>query len=87
MGAVELLSLTSPEAQAIAKVMRKIDHLRPQLADRAVVYRADRDGMDTIFILDQRDFSEYAPDASGHSGSCRFVNAQLEARYTQTNDA
>ena len=31
----------------------------PQLADATLVYLADRDGIDTIFTLDQRDFSVY----------------------------
>ena len=33
--------------------------IRPQLADAALVYLAEREGIDTIFTLDQRDFSVY----------------------------
>lgn len=58
-GFVELLALTSLEAKAIAEVMKKYEDLRPQLADAALVYLADRHGIDTIFTLDQRDFSVY----------------------------
>jgi predicted nucleic acid-binding protein len=58
-GFVELLPLASPEATAIAEVMKKYADIRPQLADAALVYLADRDGIDTIFTLDQRDFSVY----------------------------
>jgi len=58
-GFVELLPLASLEATAIAAVMKKYADIRPQLADAALVYLADRDGIDTIFTLDQRDFSVY----------------------------
>ena len=58
-GFVELLPLASLEAPAIAAVMKKYADIRPQLADAALVYLADREGIDTIFTLDQRDFSVY----------------------------
>jgi uncharacterized protein len=58
-GFVELLPLSSLEAKGLAEVMRKYASLTPQLADAALVYLADRDGIDTIFTLDRRDFSIY----------------------------
>lgn len=58
-GFLELLSLTGSEGTAIAEVMKKYADIRPQLADAALVYLAERDGIDTIFTLDQRDFSVY----------------------------
>ena len=58
-GFVELLPLGSTEAKAIADVMKRYENIRPQLADATLVYLADRDGIDTIFTLDQRDFSVY----------------------------
>ena len=58
-GFVEVLPLTSMEAKGIAAVMKKYESSRPQLADAALVYLADRDGIDTIFTLDRRDFSVY----------------------------
>jgi predicted nucleic acid-binding protein len=58
-GFVELLPLASTEAKAIADVMKRYENIRPQLADATLVYLADRDGIDTIFTLDQRDFSLY----------------------------
>ena len=58
-GFVELLPLASLEAKAIADVMKKYEGIRAQLADTALVYLASRDGIDTIFTLDQRDFSVY----------------------------
>ena len=58
-GFVELLPLASLEAPAIAAVMKKYADIHPQPADAALVYLADRDGIDTIFTLAQRDFSVY----------------------------
>ena len=51
--------LTGLEAKVIADVMKKYQDIRPQLADAALVYLAGRDGIDTIFTLDQRDFAVY----------------------------
>jgi predicted nucleic acid-binding protein len=62
-GFLELLSLSGRESRAIAEVMKKYANVRPQLADAALVYLAVRDGIDTIFTLDRRDFSVYR---SGH---------------------
>ncbi len=58
-GFLELLPLASMEAKAIAAVMKKYEDIRPQLADAALVYLAERDGIDTVFTLDRRDFSVY----------------------------
>jgi len=58
-GFLELLPLTSLEAKGIADVMRKYESIHPQLADAALVYLANRDGIDTIFTLDRRDFSVF----------------------------
>jgi predicted nucleic acid-binding protein len=58
-GFVELLPLASTDAKAIADVMKRYENIRPQLPDATLVYLADRDGIDTIFTLDQRDFSVY----------------------------
>jgi predicted nucleic acid-binding protein len=58
-GFVELLPLASLEAEGVAAVIKKYEDLRPQLADACLVYLANRDGIDTIFTLDRRDFGVY----------------------------
>jgi uncharacterized protein len=58
-GFLEILPLAGAEARAIAEVMREYQSIRPQLADAALVYLADREGIDTIFTLDRRDFGVY----------------------------
>ncbi len=58
-GFLELLPIQSAEAAEIGKMMEKYRNIRPQLADAALVYLAERDGFDVIFTLDQRDFSVY----------------------------
>jgi predicted nucleic acid-binding protein len=58
-GFLELLPLQSAEAAEIGKLMEKYRNIRPQLADAALFYLAERDGFDVIFTLDRRDFSVY----------------------------
>ena len=58
-GFLELLPLTTADAKPIAAILKKYRDIRIQLADAALVHLATRDGLDTIFTLDQRDFSVY----------------------------
>jgi uncharacterized protein len=58
-GLLEFLALQSAESGQIAKLMEQYKDLRPQLADAALVYLAERDDFDLIFTLDRRDFSVY----------------------------
>jgi predicted nucleic acid-binding protein len=58
---VELLPLGGADAQGIAAIMQLYADIRPQLADATLVYLAVREGIETIFTLDQRDFSIYRP--------------------------
>jgi predicted nucleic acid-binding protein len=58
-GFLELLPVQSAEAAEIGRVIEKYRNIRPQLADAALVYLAERDGFDVIFTLDRRDFSVY----------------------------
>ena len=56
-GFLELLPLTTDDAMPIASLMKKYCDIRIQLADAALLRLAARDHLDTIFTLDQRDFS------------------------------
>lgn len=58
-GFLELLPIESREAVEIAKLMEKHRNIRPQLADAALVYLAERDSFDVIFTIDRRDFTVY----------------------------
>jgi predicted nucleic acid-binding protein len=58
-GFLELLPVESAEAAEIGKLIEKYRNIRPQLADAALVYLAERDGFDVIFTLDRRDFSVF----------------------------
>jgi predicted nucleic acid-binding protein len=69
-GFLELLPLAGAEASAIAEVMKEYEDIRPQLADAALVYLANREGIDTIFTLDRRDFAVYR---FGHKRAFRIV--------------
>lgn len=56
---IELLPLPGAEAANVAALMKRYEDMRPQLADATLVHLAHREGIDTIFTLDQRDFSIY----------------------------
>ncbi len=56
-GFLELLPLTSEDTTPIASILKKYGDVGLQLADAALVHLAMRDGLDTIFTLDRRDFS------------------------------
>jgi predicted nucleic acid-binding protein len=58
-GFLALLPLAGADAKPIAELMRRYQDIHPQLADAALVYLADREGIDTIVTLDRRDFSVY----------------------------
>ena len=58
-GLFEILPLTSADAKPIASLMQKYRDIGVQLADAALLHLAARDGLDTVFTLDQRDFSVY----------------------------
>jgi predicted nucleic acid-binding protein len=58
-GFVELLPLAGKEAKGPAEVMKTYQDIQPQLADAALIYLANREGIDTIFTLNWLDFSVY----------------------------
>lgn len=69
-GFLELLPLAGSDATAVAAIMKRYEDIRPQLADAALVYLAERERIDTVFTLDHRDFSIYR---SGRKRSFRIV--------------
>lgn len=60
-GLYRILPLNDDEGGAIAEILTQYRKLRPQLADAALVHLARREGIETLFTLDQRDFRVYRP--------------------------
>lgn len=58
-GLLEILPLTSFDAHAMADFLDKYDDQRPDLADAALVYLAERESIEHVFTLDLTDFSIY----------------------------
>ena len=58
-GFLVLLPLADSDVDGIAGVLERYGDMQPQLADAALVHLAQREGIDTIFTLDRRDFSVY----------------------------
>lgn len=58
-GLFRILALTEVDGPGIAGILARYRALRPQLADAALVHLARREGIGTIFTLDQRDFRVY----------------------------
>ena len=56
-GVFRILTLDNSAMLWIAAFLRKYRKLKPQIADAALMYLADRENLDTIFTLDRRDFS------------------------------
>jgi uncharacterized protein len=52
----QLLSLNETDLTGIAAILAKYEGLGLQLADASLLHLANRDGIDTIFTLDRRDF-------------------------------
>lgn len=53
----ELADLNEVDLTGIATILRKYKNLGIQLADASLVHLANREGIDTIFTLDRRDFT------------------------------
>ena len=52
----ELLTLGPADLPGISAVLAKYEELRIQLADASLVHLANREGIETMFTLDRRDF-------------------------------
>jgi uncharacterized protein len=58
-GFLEILPLTSFDAHGIAEFLDKYHDHKPDLADAALVYLAERESIENVFTLDLTDFSIY----------------------------
>ncbi|MBI3697951.1 MAG: PIN domain-containing protein [Acidobacteria bacterium] len=58
-GMFRALDLDERAPAWIADFLRRYENIGAQVADAALVYLAEREGIDTIFTLDRRDFSIY----------------------------
>ncbi|HYW45162.1 MAG TPA: PIN domain-containing protein [Bryobacteraceae bacterium] len=52
----EIVPLGETDLPAIAAILAKYQRLRIQLADASLVHLANREGIDSMFTLDRRDF-------------------------------
>src|SRR5579871_3242798 len=57
VGPFELLPLHEADLPEIGAILAKYKSLGVRLADASLVHLANREGIDTIFTLDRRDFS------------------------------
>ena len=58
-GLVKLVELDETSLAWIIAFLDRHASAKAQLADAAVMYLAEREGIDTVFTLDRRDFSIY----------------------------
>lgn len=56
-GAVQILELDPGAIMRIREIMDRYATLRLQLADAALLHLSEREGIDTVFTVDRRDFS------------------------------
>ena len=52
----DLIPLGAADLSGITEILAKYEDLGIQLADAALIHLANREGIDTIFTLDRRDF-------------------------------
>jgi uncharacterized protein len=57
--AIQILPLERADFPRIQELMRKYQDLPMDLADASLICVAEREGIDTFFTLDRRDFSIY----------------------------
>ena len=58
-GLLRLLILDENAIRWLAKFLARYQKMGVQIADGALVYLAEREGIDTVFTLDRRNFSVY----------------------------
>jgi predicted nucleic acid-binding protein len=64
-GRLHLIGLDASDAPRMRALMRKYRDLPMDLADASLVAVAERDGVNKVFTLDQRDFAVYRPAKLG----------------------
>lgn len=65
-GLLTLLPLDEDAMPWLAAFLRRYPKIKPDLADATLVYLAEREGIPTVFTLDQRDFSVYRYNRNRH---------------------
>jgi predicted nucleic acid-binding protein len=58
-GLLKMLSVDEGAISEIGKLLRRYRDLGAQVADATLVHLAEREGIDTIFTMDRRDFTVY----------------------------
>lgn len=58
-GVFEIQQISQDELPELERLMHRYKSLSPQLADLSLVHLAHREGLETVFTLDRRDFSVY----------------------------
>lgn len=56
-GMIEILPLEGGCLKEVAAIMRRYEDIGLQVADAALAYLSDREGIRSVFTLDRRDFS------------------------------
>jgi hypothetical protein len=58
-GLFSLAELDDSDLPSISAILERYHKLAPQLADATLLHLAERDGIDTVFTLDRRDFTVF----------------------------
>jgi len=58
-GSIDVIHIDRDGTGELQGLLERYASLKPQLADVALVYLAERERIDTVFTLDRRDFSVY----------------------------
>jgi len=59
LGALRIAAVGEEACPYLAEFMARYGASGPDLADAMLMYLAEREGIDTVFTLDRRDFSVY----------------------------
>jgi len=59
VGLLKMLMLDDKALSWLASFLGRYRKMKAQIADGALIYLAEREGIDTVFTLDRRDFSVY----------------------------